>query len=54
VRKDTVYATDAVKLGLLDRLAKSKARARDAWQEGQTPRNPTQFAPIKVMDKVLV
>jgi nitrite reductase (NADH) large subunit len=54
VRKDTVYATDAVKAGLLDRLAKSKARARDAWQEGQSPRNPTQFAPIKVMEKVLV
>jgi nitrite reductase (NADH) large subunit len=54
VRKDTVYATDPVKAGLLDRLAKSKARARDAWQEGQSPRNPTQFAPIKVIEKVLV
>jgi nitrite reductase (NADH) large subunit len=48
VRKDTVYATDVVKAGLLDRLAKSKARARDAWQEGQSPRNPTQFAPLVV------
>ena len=48
VRKETVYATDVVKAGLLDRLAKSKARARDAWQEGQSPRNPTQFAPIVV------
>ncbi|HWV94808.1 MAG TPA: nitrite reductase large subunit NirB, partial [Vicinamibacterales bacterium] len=48
VRKETVYATDVVKAGLLDRLAKSKARARDAWQEGQSPRNPTQFAPVVV------
>ena len=54
VRKETVYATDVVKAGLLDRLAKSKARARDAWQEGQSPRNPTQFTPITVMEKVLV
>jgi len=38
VRKDTVYAPDTVKHGLLDRLRKSKARARDAWQEGQAPR----------------
>jgi nitrite reductase (NADH) large subunit len=53
VRKETVYATDAVKAGLLDRLAKSKARAHDAWKEGQTPRNPTQFAPITPLEKVL-
>ena len=53
VRKDTVYATEPVRMGLLDRLRKSKARARDAWHEGQSPRNPTQFAPITVMDKVL-
>jgi hypothetical protein len=31
---------------LLDRLHKSKARARDAWQEGQQPRHPTQFIPL--------
>ncbi len=53
VRKDTVYATDAVKAGLLDRLAKSKARSYDAWKEGQAPRNPTQFTPLKLMEKVL-
>jgi len=53
VRKDTVYAVDAVRAGLLDRLRKSKARARDAWQEGQAPRHPTQFAPITIMEKVL-
>ena len=53
VRKETVYASDAIRDGLLDRLKKSKARARDAWEEGQTPRHPTQFAPITIMDKVL-
>jgi nitrite reductase (NADH) large subunit len=53
VRKDTVYATDVVRAGLLDRLRKSKARARVAWQEGQAPRHPTQFAPITIMEKVL-
>jgi nitrite reductase (NADH) large subunit len=54
VRKETVYATDTVKAGLLDRLAKSKARSYDAWKEGQSPRNPTQFVPITVKEKVLV
>src|SRR5262249_20765070 len=34
VRKETVYAPDAVKQGFLDRLHKSKARAHDAWEEG--------------------
>jgi nitrite reductase (NADH) large subunit len=52
VRKDTVYATDGVKLGLLDRLRKSKARARDAWQEGQDPVHPTQFIPIQSLERV--
>src|SRR5437867_9462558 len=47
VRKDTVYATDGLKQGLLDRLRKSKARARDAWLEGQQPVHPTQFIPIQ-------
>jgi nitrite reductase (NADH) large subunit len=50
VRKDTVYAPDATRAGLRDRLAKSKARARDAWLEGETPRHPTQFAPIEPLD----
>jgi len=49
VRKDTVYAPEAVREGLLDRYRKSKARARDAWQEGQSPRHPTQFAPVEVL-----
>jgi nitrite reductase (NADH) large subunit len=54
VRKDTVYATDATRRALLDRLRKSKTRARDAWHEGQSPRHPTQFEPISVVDKALV
>jgi nitrite reductase (NADH) large subunit len=56
VRKETVYAPDAVRAGLLDRLAKSKARATDAWLEGQTPKHPTQFIPlipIEVTEQVL-
>jgi nitrite reductase (NADH) large subunit len=53
VRKDTVYAADAVKEGLFDRLRKSKARARDAWQEGQTPNHPTQFIPLVSLEKVM-
>lgn len=54
VRKDTVYAPDAVRHALLDRLAKSKARATDAWLEGQTPKTATQFAPIRAMETVEV
>jgi nitrite reductase (NADH) large subunit len=53
VRKDTVYAPDETKAGLLDRLRKSKARARDAWQEGRAPRHPTQFVPLRSLDRVL-
>jgi nitrite reductase (NADH) large subunit len=52
VRKETIYAPDAVKCGLRDRFAKSKARARDAWLEGQAPTDPTQFASLEVLDKV--
>jgi nitrite reductase (NADH) large subunit len=52
VRKDTVYAPDAVRRALLDRLAKSKARATDAWLEGQTPKTATQFVPIRAMETV--
>jgi nitrite reductase (NADH) large subunit len=53
VRKETVYAPDAAKHALLDRLRKSKARARDAWLEGATPVNPTQFIPLTPLEKVL-
>jgi len=52
VRKETVYATDVVKRGLLDRLQKSKARSYDAWTEGREPVHPTQFIPIQTLEKV--
>jgi nitrite reductase (NADH) large subunit len=52
IRKDTVYAPDAVRHGLLDRLRKSKARARDAWQEGCEPVHPTQFIPLRAIEQV--
>ncbi len=53
VRRDTVYAADDVKQGLLDRLQKSKDRASDAWLERDNPR-PYQFAPIVVPNDGLV
>jgi nitrite reductase (NADH) large subunit len=54
VRKETVYASEAVREGLRDRFRKSKARARDAWLEGQTPAHPTQFASIQLLERVPV
>jgi len=47
IRKETVYAPEADKQKLLDRLARSKALAKDAWLEGQTPVSPTQFVQIQ-------
>jgi len=35
-----------VRLALLDRLQKSKASSYDAWQEGRSPVNRTQFIPL--------
>jgi nitrite reductase (NADH) large subunit len=52
VRKETVYAPDAVKQALLDRLQKSKSRASDAWLEGQSPKHPTQFIPLHAVEQV--
>jgi nitrite reductase (NADH) large subunit len=52
VRKETVYAPDAVRQALLDRLQKSKSRATDAWLEGQSPRHPTQFIPLHAVEQV--
>jgi len=54
VRKETVYAPETVRHALLDRLAKSKARATDAWLEGQTPKTAAQFTPIRAMETVEV
>jgi nitrite reductase (NADH) large subunit len=53
VRKDTVYAPDAVKHGLLERLRKSKERSSDAWLERDAPRNSTQFVQIQPLEEVL-
>lgn len=50
IRKETVYATDADKKKLLDRLARSKALAKDAWLERETPVNATQFVQIQPME----
>lgn len=48
IRRDTVYAPQAVKAGLLERLQRSKARSYDAWQEGRAPATPTQFTGLVV------
>ena len=53
VRKETVYAPDAVRHGLRDRFARSKERAVDAWLEGRQPRTAAQFVPIQALQKVL-
>jgi len=52
VRRETIYAGEGVRRGLLERLAKSKALSYDAWQEGADPRNPTQFVSIQAMEEV--
>jgi nitrite reductase (NADH) large subunit len=52
VRKETVYAPDAVRQGLRDRFSRSKAHAVDPWLEGREPRHPTQFIPIQSLEKV--
>ena len=50
IRKETVYAPEPEKKSLLERLARSKAMAKDAWTEGQNPVNPTQFVQIQPME----
>ncbi len=50
IRKDTVYAPEADKQKLLDRLVRSKALAKDAWLEGQAPVRPTQFVQIQPLE----
>ncbi len=54
VRKETVYATDAAKQGLLDRLRKSKALAPDPWLERESPRTSTQFVQIEPLETMLI
>jgi nitrite reductase (NADH) large subunit len=50
IRKATVYAPDSEKQKLLDRLQKSKAIAKDAWLERDTPAHPTQFVQIEPLE----
>jgi nitrite reductase [NAD(P)H] large subunit len=54
VRKDTVYAPEIDREKLLDRLERSKAVAKDAWLERETPFHPTQFTQIEPMENVLI
>ena len=51
VRRETVYAVDEARHGLLDRLRKSKERSSDAWLERYNPR-ATQFVQIEPMGVV--
>ena len=50
IRKETVYAPEADKRKLLDRLQRSKAISKDAWLEGEAPVHPTQFVQIEPME----
>jgi nitrite reductase (NADH) large subunit len=49
VRRETVYAPDETRRGLLERLYKAKERASDAWLERRNPRS-TQFVQIQAME----
>ena len=50
VRRETVYAPDEARRGLLDRLRKSKEQASDAWLERRNP-GSTQFVQIQPLEK---
>jgi nitrite reductase (NADH) large subunit len=52
VRRETIYAPLAMQQGLRERLRKSKAMSRDAWLEGDVPRNPTQFVKIEPLENL--
>ena len=54
IRKETVYAAEAEKHELLDRLQRSKAISKDAWLERDAPAHPTQFVQIEPLEKSLV
>jgi nitrite reductase (NADH) large subunit len=54
VRKETVYAPEAVRQALLARLKKARALSKDAWLERQEPVHPTQFVQIQAMEEALV
>ncbi len=50
IRKETVYAPEADRRQLLERLRRSKTLAKDAWLERETPVNPTQFVQIEPLE----
>jgi nitrite reductase (NADH) large subunit len=52
VRKETVYAPEPAREALRDRFARSRSRATDPWLEGRTPKHPTQFIPLRPIEKV--
>ncbi|MGH7551427.1 MAG: nitrite reductase large subunit NirB [Longimicrobiales bacterium] len=54
VRKETVYAPEEVRRGLLDRLHRAKDLSRDAWLEREEPMHPTQFVQIKPLEYATV
>jgi nitrite reductase (NADH) large subunit len=51
VRRETVYAPEEVRQGLLERLRKAKDRSTDAWLERNNPR-ASQFVQIQPMEKM--
>ena len=51
VRKDTVYAAEPDRRGLLDRLRRSKTISRDAWQEALAPKHASPFATLQPIDR---
>jgi nitrite reductase (NADH) large subunit len=52
IRKETVYAPDAARQGLLERLRRSKDRSYDAWLERDHPVENTQFVQIQPLEAV--
>jgi nitrite reductase (NADH) large subunit len=54
VRKDTVYAPEEVRQGLLDRLLRSKEKSSDAWLEREHPVEATQFVQIEPLETIPV
>jgi nitrite reductase (NADH) large subunit len=54
VRKETVYAPEAIRHGLLERLRRSKERSSDAWLERERPVEKTQFVQIEPLEATTV
>jgi nitrite reductase (NADH) large subunit len=52
VRRETVYALEETRRGLLDRLHKAKERSTDAWLERRNPRS-TQFVQIQPLENLV-